>query len=171
MFRDHQNFNSPQPLLWIHTAFMQSLSVKEIANQLYCGLRGRETKTILLLLHHTEALPAFCWVPPFWFCFGVFLSTFFSFITCIWNRLIFPNQLCRHDLRIRPYLVTIDRHDLLTIHGRLTRTPTPASKWYVHEAMSHVASPCLQSLSQHSWTNVVWMYTVMAERLLRIPEP
>lgn len=83
----------------------------------------------------------------------------------------FPNQLCRHDLRIGPYLVTTDRDDLLTIHGRLTRTPTPASKWHVHEAMFQVASPCIQSRSQHSWTNVVWMYTVIAERLLRIPEP
>lgn len=76
-----------------------------------------------------------------------------------------------------PYLVTLDSHNLLTLKEgcvswrEWTRTPTPASKRHVHEAMSQVASLYLQSLCQCLWTNVVWMYTVVVKGLLRIPEP
>lgn len=90
--------------------------LQEIANQLYCCLSRRKTKSIFTSPTSHRDLLAFQQL-LFKFCFGVLLLPSIS-LPSSGADLSFPNQLCRYDLGVRPYLVTLNSHDL-TLHGKL----------------------------------------------------
>lgn len=64
-----------------------------------------------------------------------FPSPFFSFITFIWGRLIFPKSAVWAWPQGGPYLVPLASHDLLTLHGKLCYDGS-WPEWHVHEAVS-----------------------------------